>query len=84
MDIKLGIVFFTSVMAILLALLNFRLTREGSKSNRNSDLKTKSYIDFISAVAETTSFGKTYNDRLKEPTNRLIDAKTRIAMFYFI
>lgn len=81
MDIKLTIALFTSIMAIFLAFLNFRLTREGSKSNRNADLKTKSYIDFISAVAETTTHGKSFKDRPKELTNRLIDAKTRIAIY---
>jgi len=68
-------------MAIVLAYLNFRLTRESNKHKNNSELRTQSYIDFISAVAEVSSSKEHFTKRPKELTAKLTNAKTRIAIY---
>ena len=82
MDIKILIAIVSSLIAVLLAFLNFRLNREINKTNRLAERKTQSYIDFINAVSETSVYGaKDSKNRPKELTQKLLDAKTRITIY---
>ena len=81
MDIKLIVVVLTSITALALAYLNFRLSREMSRNNKNVELRTQSYVDFVNAVSEIAATSGSSPNRSNETLKKLIDAKTRIAIY---
>ena len=81
MDIKLVLVVVTSLTALILAYLNFRLTREINRNSKNTELRTQAYVDFIDAVAESAMAGQSGKNRPDSITKKIVDAKTRIAIY---
>lgn len=81
MDIKLIIAVLTSITAIALAYLNYRLSRKTSRNDKNAELRTQSYVDFVNAVSEIATTSGSSASRSKESLKKLVDAKTRIAIY---
>ncbi|NOI19875.1 hypothetical protein F0223_16735 [Vibrio coralliilyticus] len=79
MDIKLGIAIVSSITAIILAILNYRLGRRSNKSSKKTEVRAQSYIDYLRAVAELAQIQD--DSQRCEKLAQLADAKARIAVY---
>ena len=70
-----------SITTIILAFFNYRLSRRSDKSAKKTEVRTQSYIDFINCVSEIAIATKQGKKRVPLLTHKLIDAKTRIAIY---
>lgn len=70
-----------SLTAIILAFFNYRLSRKSTKGAKKTEVRTQSYIDFINCVSEIAIAAKKGMKKDPSLTQKLIDSKTRIAIY---
>ena len=78
MDIPVVVAVIASLTTLLMAFINYRLSRSSNRTAKKTEVRAQSYIDFIKSISELAHANASER---KHAIVRLSDAKARIAVY---
>lgn len=78
MDVEIPIAIIATLTALLMAFVNYRLSRSTNKTAKKTEVRAQSYIDFIKCISELAHASP---QERKQAIAKLADAKARIVIY---
>lgn len=78
MDVEIPIAVIATLTALLMAFVNYRLSRNSNKTAKKTEIRAQAYIDFIKCISELAHVSPQEH---KQAIAKLTDAKARIVIY---